>query len=389
MQDNLSEEALLSAVKELIAIKSTADNPAGLRAAYDYMRDIVLSCNKDITIEEFESNGKPSFLAYRGEQRPKKFQIILNAHVDVVPGKSEQYQAFIKDGKLYGRGAYDMKAAAVVLAQVFCEFVDKASYGLALQVVTDEENSGAHGTLHQIKQGIRGDFVICGECGRSTDSHEIANEAKGIAVASLGFRGSSTHGAYPWKGDNAALKALRFTQLLYEKYPAPTEATTESTFTITSVDATSDAYTKTPDLAVVNVDARYAPSDPNFRSKAHFAALIGEIDPNAEILKLYDFSSPIYTSPHNPSLLSLLASAEKIEGAEFSLVRRNGTSDGRHYGDVGCESCEFGIAGEHQHGDDEYITLEAFRNYLDTMRDFLGKTIAVEQYSQANRAFSA
>ena len=353
------------------------------------MRDIVLSYKKDITIEEFDSGGKPSFIAYRGQNRPDNFRIILNAHVDVIPGKPEQYRAYIRDGKLYGRGVYDMKAAAIVLANIFCEYVDKVPYALALQIVTDEESTGYNGTRYQIRQGVRGDFIICGECGRSIGTYEIANEAKGSVVASIGLRGRSAHGAYPWRGDNAALKAMNFTRLLHERYPSPTEATPDTTFTVTSVNASSDASTKIPDLAAIKIDARYAPGDPNFRSKAHFATLIEEIDPNAEVLDFIDFSSPIYTNPRNPLLLDLKASAEEIEETEFSLVCRNGTSDGRFYGDVGDEACEFGIAGEHQHADDEHITIEAFRNYIGTMRDFMGKTVSSELRERATRAFVA
>jgi hypothetical protein len=71
-----------------------------------------------------------------------------------------------------------------------------------------------------------------------------------------------------------------------------------------------------------------------------------------------------------------------IEGSAFNFARRNGTSDGRFYGAVGNQACEFGIAGENQHTENECISLQAFHNYLATMRDFLEKTIATEQPSR-------
>ncbi|HSX07037.1 MAG TPA: M20/M25/M40 family metallo-hydrolase [Candidatus Saccharimonadia bacterium] len=373
-----SETALLQAAQELIAIPSTVDNPDGLRAAYNYVLDMVRSCGKAITVEEFESGGEPSFLAYKSGPRPETFHIILNGHLDVVPGTPEQYKPYIKDDKLYGRGAYDMKAAAIALAAMFCEYVDKVPYPLALQIVTDEEHSGHDGTKYQVQQGVRGDFVICGDCGRTPDVYEIANEAKGTAFVVVGFDGTSSHGAYPWNADNPIAKAAHFAQELHERYPTPLEATGETTFAITGINADSGALTKIPNLATVNIDARFVAGDPNFRSEAGFIALIKSIDPDARIIKFHDFSAPIYTRPDNPLLLSLKASAEMIEGAEFSFARRNGTSDGRFYGSVGNQACEFGIAGENQHTENEYITLQAFRNYLATMRDFLEKTIATE-----------
>jgi succinyl-diaminopimelate desuccinylase len=288
-----------------------------------------------------------------------------------VPGKSYQYEAHTEGGKLYGRGVYDMKAAAVVLADTFCEFVDKVPYALGLQLVTDEESGGKHGTLYQLQQGVRSDFVICGECGRSTSAHEIANEAKGIIIAEIGFHGRSTHGAYPWKGINAALMATRFIHKLYEQYPNPDTAVPTFTITVTSITATSDAHTKTPDEATVKLDVRYAAEDSQFHNEQKFTAFIKQFDPDAEVLKFHDFSSPLLSDSDNPLLLKLKASAEKIEGAPFSLVTRHATSDGRFYGDLGNQACEFGIAGEFQHGDNEYIPIKAFSDYRATMRDFL------------------
>jgi succinyl-diaminopimelate desuccinylase len=211
----MTTNQLINTITQLVAIESTAANPEGLQQAYHFMIDFLLASGKNITIERFEDNGRPSLLAYKGAVRPEKFHIILNGHLDVVPGKPEQYKAFVQNGNLYGRGVYDMKAAAVVMAQTFCEFVDSVPFALGLQLVTDEESAGKLGTLHQIERGVRSDFVICGECGRSTSVHEIANAAKGIVVAEIGFMGKSAHGAYPWKGDNAALQAHRFFSALH------------------------------------------------------------------------------------------------------------------------------------------------------------------------------
>lgn len=271
-----------------------------------------------------------------------------------------------------------MKAAAVILTQVFLEYVDKVSYPLGLQIVTDEEHAGRNGTLYQVQQGVRSDFVICGECGRATGTHEIANEAKGIVVAEIAFNGSSAHAAYPWRGDNAAAKATAFVQALHTVYPIPTSEYNGTTMTVTAVVSTSSAHTKIADTAMVKVDARYVADDPNFNSPGEFAAHVRELDPNAEVARYHDFSAPLYTSPENPLLLELKAAAETVEGAPFSFVRRHATSDGRFYGAFGDQACEFGIAGEDQHGDNEHITIEAFRNYLETMRIFLERTVVAE-----------
>jgi len=376
----MTNEELLAKAQALIAIESTAHNPDGLREAYNFMLAFVREHGKDLRIEEFESGDKPSFLAYRGPQRPEKFHLIFNGHVDVVPGKSEQYKPFIKDGKLYGRGAYDMKAACIVMADVFCEFADKVPFALGLQIVTDEETTGKHGTSYQVlDKGVRSEFVICGECGRALGTYDIGNSAKGTIVAEIGLRGKSSHGAYPWEGENAAVRASSFIDALHRRYPVPDEITHGSTVTVTAVTAVGHSHTMTPDQAVIKLNVRFVPDDPVLSSEEKFATFIEELDPQAEILTLHDFSSPFYTDPDNPQLRNLKAAAETVESHEFKFLQRHGTGDGRFYGTVGNPACEFGIPGMHKHAENEYIPVEGFENYRAALRLFLQREAAAAQ----------
>jgi succinyl-diaminopimelate desuccinylase len=382
-------EALLHTVQELIKIKSTANNPEGLRAAYHFIQLLLAQSGKDLTVEEFERNGKPSLLAYRRGARPDKFHIILNGHLDVVEGLPEQFEPAVKDGKLHGRGACDMKAAAVVLTQLFCDYVDRVPYDLALQIVTDEESAGHDGAMYQVEQGVRADFVLCGDCGRTTSNYVIANEAKGMVGVKLAFRGRSAHGAYPWQGDNAAVKAAQFIQRLHDFYPTPAEATGETTLAVTSIVTTGSSYTQIPAEATAFLNARYTSGDPHFASQAAFTARLAEIDPNAEIIEFVDFSAPMYTHPDDPLLQQLKTAAEQVENHEFSFIKNNGTSDGRHFGAVGVPACEFGIPGEGQHGPEEYIPLAALYTYRDTLRNFLTDTLTPADTEQPAEAVSA
>ena len=275
-----------------------------------------------------------------------------------------------------------MKAAAVVLAQVFCEYVDTVPYALGLQIVTDEEGTGDRGTKNQIEQGVRGDLINCGECGRATGTYEIANEAKGVAALELLFTGESAHGAYLWRGENAALKATEFVRKVHERFPVPLKATGGTTIAVTGISAGGDVHNQTPGFATVNIDCRYAPDDARFVSIPAITDLIRTIDPSATITKVLTYGSSMYANPHNPLLQELKAAAEQTEGQTFTFVRRNGASDGRFYTEMGDEACEFGIAGEHQHGDGEYITIEAFQNYLKTMRTFIEKATVPEATQQ-------
>lgn len=373
---------LLKTTKELIAIPSVGDDSQALDAALEYVANFVRTHNPKVTIEYFERNGIKSFLAYRGKTRPEGFHVLLNGHVDVVPGSPGQFKAKVKDGRLYGRGSHDMKAACIIMAEAFCEFVDKVPYELGLQIVTDEETGGFDGAAYQIEQGVRSDFTICGECGRRTTTYEIANEHKGIIFADIEFSGATSHGAYPWRGDNAALKAAHFAKAIHDKYPTPDDEYDDTTVTVTGVVAETGVHNKVPDRAVVKLDVRFLAGDPHFENEQSFIAFIKSFDPTAHLAATPVFSLPMYADPNGEFMQDLKKAAEVVEGKPFTFVRRHAGSDGRHFSYIGGQACEFGVAGEHQHGDDEYITLEAFDNYKRTMWQFLRNTCVPGQLPQ-------
>src|SRR5262249_38813921 len=156
-----------------------------LHRALDLVVDFV---GPGFTVERFESGGKPSALLYPGMQRPR-FRIILNAHVDVVPADVGQFRPRLDGDRLYARGARDMKVSALAEALVFRELADTLPYPLGLQLVTDEEVGGRNGTLHQLKQGVSGDFVIIGE----HSGLSIATDSKGMITTTLRAIGRAGH----------------------------------------------------------------------------------------------------------------------------------------------------------------------------------------------------
>jgi len=189
----MTSKNLIEQTKRLIAIQSTADNPMALRKAVEFVADIVAK-QPNVTIERFERNGKHSFLAYRGAKRPENFDILLNGHVDVIPANPAQFTAYEKDGRLYGRGALDMKGTMLTLTDVFCELVNEVPYALGLQIVSDEEIGGYDGVKLQIDEGVRANFVIMGEY--ANDQGVIYNAARGLCWAEIAFKGKSAHGGH-------------------------------------------------------------------------------------------------------------------------------------------------------------------------------------------------
>src|SRR5271167_2319981 len=102
----LDTEAFLAAACELLAMPSTSDRPAELERALDFVLAFVSAPGPApaLTVERFESNGKPSALVYHGSPRPSRFRVVLNAHLDVVPAAADQFRPRRDGDRLYARG---------------------------------------------------------------------------------------------------------------------------------------------------------------------------------------------------------------------------------------------------------------------------------------------
>lgn len=371
----MTTQSLIQLTKELIAIQSTADNRKALKEAVNVLACVV-AAHPDITIEGFERNGKPSFLAYRGRVRPRKFDILLNAHVDVVPGHPDQFIPFEKDGRLYGRGALDMKGTAVVMTDIFCEMVNKVPYELGLEIVSDEEIGGYDGARLHIDEGLRASFVINGEY--ANDRNTIYNAARGLCWAEIAFRGKEAHGGHPWKGDNAVIKAGSFAAAVLERYPTPDKETWTTTANISSLKTPNDTHNKVPDYAVLKIDFRFTQEDPVFENEHSLRAFIASIDPEAELFNLAAFEPAVNVEELNPYVQGLSQAMKHVTKTSTAYLGRPASSDGRHFAMVHNDTVEFGLYGQNPHGDDEYVELDAFKTYHATMRAFLkSPTLAI------------
>ncbi len=111
----------------------------------------------------------------------------------------------IDGDRLYGRGAYDMKGALAAMLVVTAAMRDQDEVRVRLGIVGDEESEeeADRGSDHLVDGGFIGDFAITGE---PTDL-QIGVEAKGVLALRLEVSGVAAHGATPWLGDNAVLKA--------------------------------------------------------------------------------------------------------------------------------------------------------------------------------------
>jgi succinyl-diaminopimelate desuccinylase len=362
----METESFLAAASELLAVRSTADRPGDLGRALDFAVDFV---GPGFTVERFESGGKPSALLHVGTDRPQRFRIILNAHLDVVPASPAQFRPRREGDRLYARGAQDMKVSALVQAQVFREQARQVPYALALQLVTDEEVGGRDGTLHQINQGVSGEFVVIGE----HSGLRIVTDSKGMITATLRAVGRGGHGAYPWLGDNALVKLHRTLDRLLAAYPVPAEEAWRTTVNVARIDTPNQARNQIPAEAEAWLDIRFPPEDGDLNGKtaeeiAEYLATFCE----PGVTPLVGLADPPHHADRDRPEIGRLREAANAQGYRADFLRKHGAADGRFYYQRGVDAVIFGIGGDGQHGPDEYADTTTIAPYYQALTDFLG-----------------
>lgn len=363
----MTHEDIIEKAKKFIAIPSTVDNPVALHAAVDFIAMHISHNYEGIAIERFEKNGVPSLLAYAGNERPEEFDVLLNAHVDVVPGNPVDFMPYQKDGKLYGRGAYDMKLATLAMTDLFCKVATTSQTNVGLQIVADEEVGGYNGVRHQLDEGVRAKFVIAGEM---TDL-DICYESRGICWVDIAFTGKKAHGGHAWDGDNAIVKASKFTAKLLELLPMPAKRTWTSTANVSSITTSNTTYNQVPNEATVKVDLRFTPDNHIFTDKKTITEFVKSIDPSAEIVAWPVFEPAVFVPHNNPDLQRLAACVRSTTGETPSLIQRTGSSDARHFAVLGIPCVEFGLSGGNLHSDEEYANLDSVSKFYTALETFL------------------
>lgn len=352
------KDKIVNLAKQLIEIESTKDNSNCLDAVLKFSEKIL----KEFTAERFAKNSTKSILFYKEKKRPAKFKVILNAHLDVVPAKKDQFKPFIKNGRLYGRGAYDMKSAAAVEILVFQELTSQLSYPLGLQLVTDEEIGGFNGTKYQVEKGVRTEFVIAGE---GTDL-DINNKTKGILWVKIVTKGKTAHGAYVWNGSNALLEMNKVVDNLQKIFPVPKKETWKTTANIASVETANRTFNKVPDECTLYFDVRFIPEDKDSIIKKIRSCLTKNSS-----MEIIVHEPAEYTAEDNEYIMTLKQAISETGSRKAKTIAKHGGSDVRHFIGVGNSGVSFGPIGAGLHTDTEFVDIESLVTYYECLKKFL------------------
>jgi succinyl-diaminopimelate desuccinylase len=362
--------------EELIALDSVTPNDKGCQR-----RLIELLAPLGFRCETIESNGVTNLWARRGHSSPV---FVFAGHTDVVPsGPLEQWesQPFTptrRDGKLYGRGASDMKtsiAAMVVACEEFVAAHPHHQGSVAFLITSDEEGPAVDGTVVVCElleeRGETLDYCLVGE---PTSSHVlgdmIKNGRRGSLSGCLVVKGVQGHIAYPHLARNPIhLAAPALAELAAEKWDDGNEYFPPTSWQVSNIHAGTGANNVIPGSLTVDFNFRFSTASTADGLEARVHAILDRHGLDYDLK--WTLSGHPFLTPKG-TLSDAVCGAIKAElGVHTELSTTGGTSDGRFIARICPQVIEFGPPNASIHKIDEHIELR----YIDPLKNIYRRTL--------------
>ena len=291
-------------------------------------------------------------------------------HLDVVPVGDEAAWKFppfggqISNGKLYGRGAEDMKSAIAAFTSAALRLIAEQptfAGSLSFLITMDEEGPSLNGTRKMLpwlkERNETLDFCLVGEPTNPTTLGEMAKIGRrGSLNGRLTILGKQGHAAYPHFANNPLTHLIAIlSRLKGEVIDQGTEFFQPSNLEITSVDVGNPTHNVIPARAVALFNVRFNDSRPVGRIK-DWIQHICEDQNCAYELDLTVTGDAFHTAP-NPVTGLLQQACRDVTGLTPELSTTGGTSDARFIKDI-CPVMEFGTTGQTAHQVDEHVAVE-------------------------------
>jgi succinyl-diaminopimelate desuccinylase len=322
----------------------------------------------------------------------------FNSHIDVVQTGAgwtlDPFAAVIRDGKIYGRGACDMKgglAASIIAVEALIDSGTELPGALEISGTVDEESGGFGGVHYLAQRGWfsppRVDHVIIPE---PLNVDRVCIGHRGVWWAEVETHGRMAHGSMPFLGDCAVrhMNAFidRLEQDLYPKLaarrtdmPVVPSGARHSTMNINSIhggQAETSGFPApcVPDSCRLVIDRRLIIEENMDSVKGEVRALLEQLAAEREgfAYELRDIFEvqPTMADRNGPVARSTAAAVQRVLGREAEFVCSPGTYDQKHIDRIGklrdCIAYGPGIL-DLAHQPDEYVLIEDMVNSAKVM----------------------
>nr|WP_314625237.1 succinyl-diaminopimelate desuccinylase [uncultured Noviherbaspirillum sp.] len=362
--------------EELIALSSVTPEDKGCqRRLAELLAPLGFRC------ETVQSGDVTNLWARRGDAQPL---VVFAGHTDVVPTgpltswTSDPFKPTLRDGKLYGRGAADMKtsiAAMVVAVEEFTAAHPDHRGSIGFLITSDEEGPAIDGTVvvcDMLK--ARGEQLDCCIVGEPTSVDRlgdmIKNGRRGTMSGKLAVKGIQGHIAYPHLARNPVHQvAPALAELAATVWDEGNEYYLPTSWQVSNIHGGTGASNIIPGEVVIDFNFRFSTASTVDGLQQRVRAILDshglEYDLNWTVGGL-PFLTP------RGSLSDALSAAILAEtGIETELSTSGGTSDGRFIAGICPQVIEFGPVNASIHKIDEHIEVSA----IDPLKNIYRRTL--------------
>lgn len=366
----------LALTEQLIALSSVTPDDNGCQA-----RLIELLSPLGFTCESIGSGHVTNLWARRGTAQPL---LVFAGHTDVVPtGPLDQWTSppFVpthRDGKLFGRGAADMKTSIAAMVVAVDEFVaahPQHAGSIGFLITSDEEGPATDGTVvvcNLLKaRGEQLDYCIVGE---PTASHRlgdtIKNGRRGSMSGKLTVKGIQGHIAYPQLAKNpihAAAPAIA--ELVAEKWDDANEYYLPTSWQVSNIHGGAGVSNVIPGEVVIDFNFRFSTASTVESLQQRVHAIL---DKHALEYDLkWVISGLPFLTPRGTLSDAICAAIKSETGLDTELSTTGGTSDGRFIARICPQVIEVGPPNGSIHKIDEHVEVQ----YIDPLKNIYRRTL--------------
>lgn len=340
-----------------------------LTPADDDCQKILISRLKEIgfNIESMRHGEVDNLWARRGATQPV---VCFAGHTDVVPTgpltqwDSDPFTPTVRDNKLYGRGAADMKtslAAFITAIERFVRTCPDHKGSIALLITSDEEGVAVEGTVKVVEalkaRGELIDYCIVGEP-TCTDKlgDTIKNGRRGSLSGNLIIKGIQGHIAYPHLARNPIhLAAPAIAELAQTEWDQGNEYFPPTTWHISNIQGGTGATNIIPGEVNLLFNFRFSTASTVESLKQRFHEVLDRHGLDYDLI--WELSGKPYLTPRGELADALSAAIKSVTAIEPELSTTGGTSDGRFIADICSQVVEFGPRNATIHKLNEYVEI--------------------------------
>ncbi len=341
----LMHQQLKNTLDELVAIPSVSSDMHACQAAITYIKNQFAPLG--LTIEEHINQERPWIII--STQPTKEPDILLAAHVDVVPAEDAMFTVREEGDKLIGRGVFDMKFAAACYIELAKEHhATLKNLNIAFYFTTDEE-IGGDSVVDFLARGWRPKCVLLPD---GAENWHVESRAKGLYGIRLDATGASAHGSRPWEGDNALHRVMDICQTLRQRFSNDEPA--GATLSITGITG-GKAVNQIPDFASALIDFR---SYDKKELRAFMTTLEALATQHGVTIHVPQRGDSVIFHRDHPSVQSFLEAFATITKQPVRYIDSIGGTDARHFATHTIPCIITSPRGGNRHGNGEWLQVD-------------------------------